>query len=70
MEGLAIYDVGIGAYFRPILSTLLPFSIYYGHLEYLMTNWYIFPVLVYCTKKNLAILQLYVCREFSNDGRR
>jgi hypothetical protein len=27
-----------------------------GHLVYFVIIWYIFPVLVYCTKKNLATL--------------
>jgi hypothetical protein len=29
-------------------------GLFYGHLVYVMVVWYIFPVLVYCTKKNLA----------------
>jgi hypothetical protein len=39
---------------------LRPFGIFYGHLGYFMTIWHIvcsfFPVLVSCTKKNLATL--------------
>jgi hypothetical protein len=30
---------------------------FYGHLIYFVALWYIFPVLVCCTKKNLATLQ-------------
>jgi hypothetical protein len=44
---------------------LWPFGIFYGHLGYFMTIWYtlcsfgtFFPVLVSCTKKNLATLAL------------
>jgi hypothetical protein len=39
-------------------------DIFYGHFEYLghfMTIWYIFPVLVSCTKKNLAALLYTEC---------
>jgi hypothetical protein len=38
---------------RYIFWTLGPF---YGHLEYCVVIWYIFPDLVFCTKKNLATL--------------
>jgi hypothetical protein len=31
-------------------------GIFYGHLAYFVAIWYIFPVLVCCTKKNLATL--------------
>jgi hypothetical protein len=31
-------------------------GILYGHLVYLLLIWYIFPILVYCTKKNLSTL--------------
>jgi hypothetical protein len=30
--------------------------IFYGHLVKFVVIWYIFPVLVFCTKKNLATL--------------
>jgi hypothetical protein len=33
-----------------------PFDIFYGHLAYFLAIWYIFPVLVCCSKKNLATL--------------
>jgi hypothetical protein len=36
---------------------LWPFGIHCGHLViYLVAIWFIFPVLVYCVKKNLATL--------------
>jgi hypothetical protein len=43
---------------------LLPFGLFYGHWKYFMAIWYIlwlfgipiFPILVFCTKKNLATL--------------
>jgi hypothetical protein len=42
------------------LYILLPFGLFYGHLGTFcgrfMVTWYIFPVLVRCTKKNLATL--------------
>jgi hypothetical protein len=46
-------------YFRTIWSYLRPFSIFCGHLVYFMVIWYIFPVLVCCTKKsgNPALIQ-------------
>jgi hypothetical protein len=34
-----------------------PFGILYGNVVYLWQFLYIFPVLVYCTKKNLATLE-------------
>jgi hypothetical protein len=33
-----------------------PFGIFCGYLEYFIVLWYIFPVLVCCSKKNLATL--------------
>jgi hypothetical protein len=30
------------------------FAIIYGHFVYVVVIWYISPILVYCTKKNLA----------------
>jgi hypothetical protein len=38
-------------------SILRSFVIFYGHLVQFMVIWYIFPVLVFCTKKNLATLK-------------
>jgi hypothetical protein len=46
-------NVGI---FMTIWSILRPIGIFYGHLVYFLVVWYIFPVLVCCTKKNLATL--------------
>jgi hypothetical protein len=42
-------------YFMAIWSILWPFGIFYGHLVY------IFPVLVCCTKENLATLVFRQC---------
>jgi hypothetical protein len=43
-------------YFMDIWSILQLLDIFYGHLVYLVLIRYIFPSLVYCTKKNLATL--------------
>jgi hypothetical protein len=43
-------------YFMAIWSILRPFGIFYGHSVYFMVIWYIFPVWVCCTMKNLATL--------------
>jgi hypothetical protein len=43
-------------YFMTVWSILRPLEIFYGHLVYFVVIWYIFPVLVFCTKKNLATL--------------
>jgi hypothetical protein len=42
-----------------ILRTLIlrSFVIFYGHFVQFVVIWYIFPVLVFCNKKNLATLQ-------------
>jgi hypothetical protein len=50
-------DVGI---FTAIRCVLCPFGILCDHLLYLMVIWYIFLVLVCCTKKNLATLSMMV----------
>jgi hypothetical protein len=39
-----------------ILSTLRPSGIFYGILVPFVVIWYIFPVLLCCTEKNLATL--------------
>jgi hypothetical protein len=39
-----------------ILNILRTFGVFYGRLEHSVLIWYIFPVLVSCTKKNLAAL--------------
>jgi hypothetical protein len=48
-------------YFMAIWSILRSFGIFYGHLIYFVAIRYIFPVLLCCTKKNLATLRL--CRK-------
>jgi hypothetical protein len=40
-----------------ILNILWTFGIFYEHLVHFVVIWYIFPVLVSCTKKNLAALR-------------
>jgi hypothetical protein len=47
-------------YFIDIWSIILPFDIFYGHLVYCVVIRYIFPVLVYWIKQNLATLLLYL----------
>jgi hypothetical protein len=60
LEGLAKEDVGIFyghlVYFTAIRNILRTYGIFYGHIIYFVAIWYIFPVLVCCTKKNLATL--------------
>jgi hypothetical protein len=53
LEGLAMEDVGVC---MAVWSIFLPFGIFYGHFVYFHPFWYILPVLVFCTKKNLATL--------------
>jgi hypothetical protein len=49
-------------YFMVISNILRPLGIFYGHLVYfwpfgrVVVLWYIFPVLIYCVRKNLATL--------------
>jgi hypothetical protein len=43
-------------HFMTMWSILQPFRRFCGHLLSLIVIWYIFPVLVRCTKKNLATL--------------
>jgi hypothetical protein len=43
-------------YFRAIWDILQLFWIFYDHLVHFVLIWYLFPVLVSCTKKNLATL--------------
>jgi hypothetical protein len=45
------------AYFIAFWFILWPFGIFCDHLVYFIVIWYIFPVLVCCTKKTLATLQ-------------
>jgi hypothetical protein len=62
-------DVGIvyarWVYFTAIGYILQPFSIFYGHLVHF---WYIFPVLVRCSKKNPTFTHVldYLCRDLLN----
>jgi hypothetical protein len=43
-------------YFMDTWSILRSFVIFCGHLVYFLVIWYIFPIWVFCTKKNLATL--------------
>jgi hypothetical protein len=69
LEGLDMENVGTDngqlVYFLTIRYILWPIGIFYGHLVYFMANWYIlwslgqnFPILVCCTKQNLATLAM------------
>jgi hypothetical protein len=53
LEGLAMEDVGI---FLALWPILLQFGIFCGSMVYFMVIWYIFTILVCCTKNNLATL--------------
>jgi hypothetical protein len=46
--------------FKALLSILLPFGLFYCRLAYFMAIWYIFPVLVCCTKKKSGNPDLYL----------
>jgi hypothetical protein len=55
------------------VENFMPFGIFYGHLGYCMTIWYVlcssgtfFPILVSCTKKNLASLLEDIRWKFRN----
>jgi hypothetical protein len=57
-----------------IWRILRTFGIIYGHLEYLLVIWYIFPLLVSIAEKNLATLtetskQINELNLFSNECR-
>jgi nitrogen fixation/metabolism regulation signal transduction histidine kinase len=56
-------------YFVAIWNFLWWFGIVYDHLVHFVSIWYVFPVLVSCTKKNLATLTKNVkyvpCRVFT-----
>jgi hypothetical protein len=43
-------------YVMAIWNILWRFGIFYDHLVHFVLIWYIFPVLVSCTKKNLATM--------------
>jgi hypothetical protein len=47
--------------FKAIWYILLPFDIICDHFGIFFPSWYIFSVLVCCTKKNLATLPQSVC---------
>jgi hypothetical protein len=53
-------DGKILIYFRTFWNILWAFGLIYYHLVLFVFIWYIFPVLLPCTKKNLATL---VCRQ-------
>jgi hypothetical protein len=53
LESLPVEDDSI---FNGPLVYFRPFDIIYGHLVYFVVIWYIFHVLIYCTKENLATL--------------
>jgi hypothetical protein len=59
MENIGIF-YGHLVYFTLIWYILCPFGIFYGHLVYFVVIWTIFPVLVRCSKKNLATLRFVV----------
>jgi hypothetical protein len=54
LEGLAMEDVAA------IWYILWPFGVLRGDLEYIVVVWYVFPVLVCCTMKNLSTTILYL----------
>jgi hypothetical protein len=59
LEGLAMEDVGICMTILSILRStyiLWPFGTFCDNLVHFVIIWYIFPVLVCCTEKNLATL--------------
>jgi hypothetical protein len=53
---LRVLQWKILVYYMAMWSILWLFNIFCGHLVYFMVIWYIFPVLVCCTTKNLATL--------------
>jgi hypothetical protein len=50
------------------LYILWPFGIFCGDLVYFVMIWYIFPVLVCCSKKNLASLVSSTHREAASSS--
>jgi hypothetical protein len=63
LEGLAMENLGIFydhlVYLTAIKNILWPFGTFCGHLVHFVAIWYIFPILVFCTKTNLATLRMY-----------
>jgi hypothetical protein len=55
---------GLLEYFT-VIWDILPFATFCVHLVHFVYIWYIFPVLVSCTKKNLATLHISIlkCRK-------
>jgi hypothetical protein len=53
--------------FMTIWSILRPIGIFYGHFVHFVVVWYIFPVLVCCTKKNLATLIFFGGKSLSGE---
>jgi hypothetical protein len=51
-----VLDWKMFIYFMAIWNILWRFGIFYVRLVHFVLIWYIFPVLVSCTKKNLATL--------------
>jgi hypothetical protein len=68
LEGLVVKDVGLFygnlVYLAAIWYMFWLFGICFGYLEYVF-----FPVLVYCTKKNLATLIWASAFSHGNDTR-
>jgi hypothetical protein len=53
---LRVLQLEMLVYYLAVWSILRLFGMFLGHLVYFMIFWYIFPVLVCFTKKNLATL--------------
>jgi hypothetical protein len=49
-----------------ISSILPPLEIFNGHLVFFVLNWYILPVLLFCSNKNLATLDQTTVQEISD----
>jgi hypothetical protein len=56
-------------YNMSISSILWIFGLFYGYLVYVIVIWYIFPVLVCCTGKNLATLASSTTSEIESNTR-
>jgi hypothetical protein len=64
---LRVLQWKILVYFVTIWSILQPWEIFHGHLVYFVVIWYIFPVLVFCPKINLAsLVHITIHSELSN----
>jgi hypothetical protein len=55
---LSALDGKMLIYFEAIWNILQTFGIFYGHLLHFVFIWSFFPVLVSCTKNNLATLAI------------